>query len=96
MTPVPDESRGAAVTGPTPPAWRGDLHGFFDAVTGRLALGRERYGDRSFSLPVERLLQEVEEELLDQAAWAFIAWRRLRAARGALDLVGPGSFDQAR
>jgi hypothetical protein len=52
-----------------------------DAVGARLEAGREAYGDRSFSLPPGRLAGEVEEELLDVAAWAFILWTRVRGLR---------------
>ena len=54
---------------------------FMDAVGARLEAGRTTYGDRSFTLPPERLAGEVEEELMDVAAWAFILWNRVRGLR---------------
>lgn len=54
---------------------------FMDGVSARLEAGRAAYGDRSFTLPPERLTVEVEEELLDVAAWSFILWTRVRGLR---------------
>jgi len=54
---------------------------FMEAVGARLEDGRTTYGDRSFTLPPERLAVEVEEELMDVAAWAFILWTRVRGLR---------------
>jgi len=54
---------------------------FMEAVGARLETGRTTYGDRSFTLPPERLAGEVEEELMDVAAWAFILWNRVRGLR---------------
>lgn len=56
---------------------------FVAAASSRLEAGREAYGDRSFSRPPEELAREVEEELLDVAAWSFILWTRIRAIRAA-------------
>lgn len=56
---------------------------FVAAASSRLEAGRRDYGDRSFSLTPEELAREVEEELLDVAAWSFILWTRIRAIRTA-------------
>lgn len=56
---------------------------FVAEASSRLEAGRAAYGDRSFSLPPAELAREVEEELLDVAAWAFILWTRVRAIRTA-------------
>lgn len=57
------------------------LH-FTAAAALRLEQGRETYGDRSFTLPPAELVREIEEELLDVAAWSFILWCRVRAVGG--------------
>ena len=56
---------------------------FTEAAAARLEAGRKEYGDRSFSLPPDELVREVEEELYDVAAWSFILWTRVRAIRTA-------------
>lgn len=58
---------------------------FTAAAASRLEAGRKDYGDRSFSLPPAELAREVEEELLDVAAWSFILWARIRALREAVN-----------
>ena len=56
-----------------------------DAVSACLEAGRTAYGDCSFTLPPERLAGEVEEELMDVAAWAFILWTRVYSLRDMLN-----------
>lgn len=55
---------------------------FSDAVRARLEAGRTTYGFRSFARPMTELAEEIEQELLDTAAWAFIAYVRHRRLRG--------------
>ena len=62
--------------------WRGRFPEFAAAVEARCEKGAATYGDASFGRPVAELLDEVEEELLDVAGWAFVLWTRLRALRG--------------
>jgi len=57
---------------------------FVAEASSRLEAGRLDYGDRSFTLPPAELAREVEEELLDVAAWAFILWTRIRTIREAV------------
>jgi hypothetical protein len=57
---------------------------FIDKVRSRLADGQRAYGDTSFERPVDELIGEVEEELLDVCAWSFIAWTRLQRAKSRL------------
>ena len=54
---------------------------FVAEAASRLERGRRDYGDRSFSIAPAELAREVEEELLDVAAWSFILWTRIRAIR---------------
>lgn len=57
---------------------------FFKSVRKRLHAGATEYSDRSFDLPPEALMQEVQEELADVAGWAFILWARCERMRRAL------------
>lgn len=41
----------------------------------------------SFARPLFSLLEEVEEEILDQANWSFIAWTRLHSLRERVRLL---------
>lgn len=59
-----------------------DWTAFVEYAGRRLQAGRRTYGDRSFYRPPLELVGEVEEELLDVAAWAFILWKRVHALRG--------------
>ncbi|MCK9604156.1 MAG: hypothetical protein M0R66_07350 [Candidatus Omnitrophica bacterium] len=54
---------------------------FQAAARRRLEAGRSVYGDRSFALELPEGLAEILEELLDAAAWSFIAWSRLTRLR---------------
>jgi hypothetical protein len=54
---------------------------FFAAVSKRLEQGRITYGDRSFDLPPSDIVAEAQAELLDNAAYSFIAWCRLEQLR---------------
>lgn len=47
----------------------------------RLERGEEEYGDSSFDLPPEILIDEIQEELLDVTNWSFILWETLERCR---------------
>jgi hypothetical protein len=51
---------------------------FADAVRARLEQGRAAYGSATFERPLVEIADELGAELLDQAAYAFIGWVRLR------------------
>ena len=53
------------------------FHAFVDRMADRLMMGAITYGNRSFSKNPEELLREVLEEIVDQAAWSFIAFTRV-------------------
>jgi hypothetical protein len=76
-TPDPEHS-GTAHVAPDPLEAFG---GFVSAVRSRLEAGRRAYGDRSFSAPPVRLLEELQAEALDLAGWGFVLWVRLEAMR---------------
>ena len=57
---------------------------FTRAVASRLDKGPCDYGRRSFDQPPAAFVGEVEEEILDTAAWSSILWTRVRRLREAL------------
>jgi hypothetical protein len=50
---------------------------FTGEVHARLDMGKRIYGDDSFERPLERLLVEIQQELMDVCGWSFIMWSRL-------------------
>lgn len=46
-------------------------------VRDRLLIGAEQYGDTSFGASPDKLLGEIQQELLDVTGWAFILWCRI-------------------
>lgn len=50
---------------------------FASRVRQRLESGKRVYGDASFEKPLVVLIEEIRQEVLDQAGWAFIAYERL-------------------
>ena len=60
---------------------------FLDALDKRLDQGHKDYGDKSFERPLAETVGEIEEELLDQAGWAFIAYVRLQETKRAMMLM---------
>lgn len=61
-----------------------DWPDFVTSLSARLRVGAKTYGDKSFTRPLSELLEEIEQELLDQAGWAFIAYCRLQEMKRAL------------
>lgn len=58
---------------------------FFELLRGRLRKGAETYGDQSFREPLNRTLEEIEQELLDVCGWSYVAWKRIRALVAAAE-----------
>lgn len=56
---------------------------FWQTVERQLEKGRVEYGDRSLRRPSVDLLDEVQQEFVDAAAWAMLGWLRLESAREA-------------
>lgn len=50
---------------------------FIKRIHARLEMGSLTYGDISFAKPLDQLIDEIMQELEDQAGWSFIAWSRL-------------------
>ena len=55
-----------------------EAEAFFERIRERLEKGGVEYAGKSFSKPIRELLSEVEEEIVDIAAWSFIGWTRIR------------------
>tara|TARA_E500000081_G_scaffold54588_1_gene57501 strand:- start:371 stop:592 length:222 start_codon:yes stop_codon:yes gene_type:complete len=57
---------------------------FVDKVLYRLKAGQREYGNKSFSMEPDVLLQEIEEEILDICGWAYILHVRMEKLRSAV------------
>lgn len=57
------------------------INNFFTGLRTRLHQGARDYGDTSFERPTDELVGEIEQELLDVAGWAFVAWEKLERAK---------------
>lgn len=63
---------------------------FVDAVAERLDQGERQYRGRTFELPASSIIAEAQAELLDNAAYSFIAWVRLERLRDEIERVEGG------
>jgi hypothetical protein len=57
---------------------------FAEEVQARLAMGAEIYGDQSFDAASDRLVVEIQQELMDVLGWGFILWCRFQALKTKL------------
>lgn len=60
-------------------------------VFARLEMGKRTYGDDSFERPLERLLVEIQQELMDVCGWSFIMWSRIEAMKERIASAGDSS-----
>lgn len=60
------------------------LPDFQAKMASRMRVGQREYGDRSFELPPLRLIDEIQQELIDVANWSFVLWQRLEQMRIAV------------
>lgn len=67
-----------------PPEHADSFEAFISAARSRLERGHAEYGGRSFDAHPSELVREIQEELLDQAMWSFILWRRMERLRIAI------------
>jgi hypothetical protein len=67
----------------------GDGREFLDRVRARLEVGQREYADRSYRRPPLELLEEIQEELEDVAAWSSILWEVLERVRPHLPPGAP-------
>ena len=68
-------------TDPGTPEWRKHWPGFESVIKKRLDKGAIEYGHTSLTRPVDEIVGEIEEELLDVIGWAFMAWIKMERAR---------------
>jgi hypothetical protein len=75
-----------------------DIHQLWDRfaskVIARLESGQEEYGDVSLTLPTERLVDEIQQELEDVAGWGLILWTRLQRCRKATARIDREASDE--
>ena len=62
----------------------GMLPDFHAKMASRMRVGQREYGDRSFELSPLRLIDEIQQELIDVANWSFVLWQRLEQMRVAI------------
>lgn len=60
---------------------------FVEAVNERLENGCATYGDSSFDRPLDLLITEIQQELMDVAGWGFILHQRLDKLRAKIAAV---------
>lgn len=58
---------------------------YFDALRERLRVGAECYGEKSFDKTDGRLLQEIQEEILDIAGWSYILWAKINRLKKRIE-----------
>lgn len=60
---------------------------FCTRVQARLESGKRVYGDSSLERPLVSLIEEIRQEVLDQAGWAFLAFERLADLEGQVQIL---------
>lgn len=58
---------------------------FLESLSCRLEAGAAQYGNKSFAKNTAQLRNEMEQELLDIAGWAYVMWAKLKT-----ELLQPG------
>ncbi len=61
-----------------------EVAAYFAELDERLRVGAACYGDKSFDKTEGRLLQEIQEEILDIAGWSYILWVKLERLKKKL------------
>jgi len=62
-----------------------EFDAFIAALRPRLYVGAQTYGDASFERALPETADEIMQELLDVAGWAWIAWVRLKRVRDRIN-----------
>ena len=57
-------------------------------IKSRLLSGADTYGDTSFSMAPEKLVSEIQQEVLDISGWAFMLWDRLNTLKKRMEEAG--------
>jgi len=73
-----------------------DFPEYASRVLLRLEEGSRTYGDKSFDHSSSRLIDEIEQELLDVLGWGYVLWTRMRKLRAALDMTESADVVTAR
>lgn len=60
------------------PLWKEKFPDYIAELEKRMKDGHREYGDRSFDRPLWGLLEEIQQEVLDQANWGFFCWDRIQ------------------
>lgn len=68
----------------------GHLEEYFKRVSNRLTKAEKIHGDAARDFSLTRLVDEVEEELLDVLGWGFFAWLRLQQMKERMNEVNEG------
>ena len=80
------------------PRWEKNWHEYSEAMKKRLRHGYIEYGDESFAQTPEKLIQELQEEVLDISCWGLVLWTRFKAMYGVVDALRceVAALEQAR
>lgn len=70
---------------PTPAPESSLRRQFLDALAARLEVGAKDYGNQSFRRP--ETAEELLDELLDVAGWAYVSWVRMRIRLREIELA---------
>jgi hypothetical protein len=54
---------------------------FINKLTDRLRKGAQLYEDKAFDRPLLDLLEEIEQEVLDQSAWGYLAYAKIQGLK---------------
>lgn len=63
------------------------LPAFMDRVHRKMIRGQAEFEDRSFSYDPIRLLNEIQDELVDVCGWSYTLWRRLEDMKDEIGRV---------
>ena len=50
---------------------------YFNKLQQRLEVGAKEYGNDSFKKSQVKLMEEIQEEILDIAGWSYVLWQKL-------------------
>ena len=60
---------------------------FMEILHDRMEQGYKEYGDESFEKPLIDLLEELEQEVLDQAGWGFILYDKIQRLKKLVNKI---------
>jgi len=65
--------------------WEENWASFIEIMEKRMTGGHHDYGDKSFFVDPDKLVDEMMEECADIMGWGYILWCRLRRLRDTLE-----------